>query len=156
VCSLSFNNIFTIKTKCHKFCPPACKYKHAFRLNQSRSFESHSYSYFHCRTLQLFKTKAVGAKKGFELLKKKSDALKKAFRAILQKIIEAKVRMGSDFKEATIGLAGATFAAGDFSRGVLDHVKTRTQVRLNVSTENIAGVHLPIFSLRGEDEVDED
>ncbi len=64
--------------------------------------------------------------------------------------------MGGDFKDATIGLAGATFAAGDFSRGVLDHVKTRTSVRLNVSTENIAGVHLPIFSLRGEDEVDED
>jgi V-type H+-transporting ATPase subunit D len=46
------------------------------------------------RNLQLYKTKAVGAKKGFELLKKKSDALKKAFRAILQKIVEAKIRMG--------------------------------------------------------------
>jgi hypothetical protein len=33
--------------------------------------------------LQVYKLKAVGAKKGFELLKKKSDALKKAFRAIL-------------------------------------------------------------------------
>lgn len=104
----------------------------------------------------MFKTKAVGAKKGYELLKKKSDALKKAFRAILQKIVEAKVRMGSDFKEATLGLAGATFAAGDFSRSVLDHVKTRTSVRLNVNTENIAGVKLPIFMLRGEDEVDDD
>jgi V-type H+-transporting ATPase subunit D len=34
-------------------------------------------------TLQVYKIKAVGAKKGYELLKKKSDALKKAFRAIL-------------------------------------------------------------------------
>ena len=53
-----------------------------------------------CRNLQLYKQKAVGAKKGFELLKKKSDALKKAFRAILAKIVEAKIRMAFDFKEA--------------------------------------------------------
>jgi len=64
--------------------------------------------------------------------------------------------MGAEFKEATMSLAGATFAAGDFSRGVLDHVKTRTSVRLNVSTDNIAGVKLPIFVLRGEDEQDDD
>ena len=89
-------------------------------------------------------------------MKQKSDALKKAFRAILAKIIDAKVRMSVDFKDATIGLAQAQFAAGDFSRGVLDHVKTRTSVRLSVSTENIAGVKLPSFLLRGEDEVDED
>ena len=106
--------------------------------------------------LQVYKIKAVGAKKGFELLKKKSDALKKAFRAILQRIVESKVRMGSDFKEASIGLASAYFAAGDFSRNVLDNVKQRTSVRLNTTTENIAGVRLPSFNLRGEDEVNED
>lgn len=105
--------------------------------------------------MQLYKIKAVGAKKGFELLKKKSDALKKAFRAILQKIVEAKVRMGFDFKEASIGLASAYFAAGDFSRNVIDNVKVRTNVRLNVNTDNCAGVKLPIFSLRGEDELEE-
>jgi len=102
--------------------------------------------------LQLYKIKAVGAKKGFELLKKKSDALKKAFRGILQKIVEAKVRMGLDYKEALLGLAGATFAAGDFSRAVVDDVKVKTNVRLNMHSENIAGVHLPFFMLRGEDE----
>ena len=104
------------------------------------------------RNLQLYKIKAVGAKKGFELLKKKSDALKKAFRGILQKIVEAKVRMGLDYKEALLGLAGATFAAGDFSRAVVDDVKVKTNVRLNMHSENIAGVHLPFFMLRGEDE----
>jgi V-type H+-transporting ATPase subunit D len=107
------------------------------------------------RNLQLYKQKAVGAKKGFELLKKKSDALKKAFRGILQKIVESKVRMGLDFKEASLGLASAYFAAGDFSRNVLDHVKTRTNVRMNIHTENVAGVKLPIFTLRGEDEQEE-
>jgi V-type H+-transporting ATPase subunit D len=29
-------------------------------------------------------------------------------------------------------------------------VKTRTNVRLNVASENVAGVHLPIFSIRGD------
>lgn len=88
-------------------------------------------------------------------MKKKSDALKKAFRGILQKIVESKVRMGLDFKEASLGLASAYFAAGDFSRNVIDHVKTRTNVRMNIHTENVAGVKLPIFTLRGEDELEE-
>ena len=56
------------------------------------------------------------------MLKKKSDALKKAFRAILAKIVESKVRMGVDYKEARMGMAEANFAAGDFSRAVVDHV----------------------------------
>ena len=64
--------------------------------------------------------------------------------------------MGADYKEAQLGLAGATFAAGDFSRSVIDQVKTKTSVRLNVHSENIAGVHLPIFMLRGEDEQNDD
>lgn len=97
----------------------------------------------------------MGAKKGFELLKKKSDALKKAFRALLQKIVEAKIRMGFDFKDAQLGLASAFFAAGDFSRSVVDNVKTRTNVRLNVNTDNVAGVKLPMFNLKGEDELEE-
>lgn len=63
--------------------------------------------------------------------------------------------MGLDFKEASLGLASAYFAAGDFSRNVLDHVKTRTNVRMNIHTENVAGVKLPIFTLRGEDEQEE-
>lgn len=82
--------------------------------------------------MQLFKTKAVGAKKGFDLLKKKSDALKKSFREILVKIVDTKKKMGKEFNEALLALAEANFAAGDFSRNVLDQVKTKTNVRLNV------------------------
>jgi V-type H+-transporting ATPase subunit D len=70
--------------------------------------------------LQLFKGKAVGAKKGFDLLKKKSDALKKAFRVILIKIVDTKKRMGKEFNESLMALAEANFAAGDFSRNVMD------------------------------------
>lgn len=100
--------------------------------------------------LAVFKQKKIGAKKGFELLKKKADALKKSFREILVKILETKKRMGKEFNLALISLAEANFAAGDFSKSVLDSVKTRTNVRLNISSENVAGVHLPIFSLRGD------
>ena len=100
--------------------------------------------------LAVFKQKKIGAKKGFDLLKKKADALKKSFREILVKILETKKRMGKEFNLALIGLAEANFAAGDFSKSVLDSVKTRTNVRLNISSENVAGVHLPIFSLRGD------
>lgn len=100
--------------------------------------------------LAVFKLKKVGAKKGFDLLKKKADALKKAFREIMIKILETKKRMGKEFNESLLALAEANFAAGDFSKSVLDSVKTRTNVRLNVTSENVAGVHLPIFSLRGD------
>ena len=65
-------------------------------------------------TLQLFKQKAVGAKKGFELLKKKADALKKFFREINTQIIKKKKSIGADYNEALIALAEANFAAGDF------------------------------------------
>jgi len=59
------------------------------------------------RNLQVFKIKLVGAVKGHSLLEKKSKALKKEFHKTLGKIVEAKVRMGSDFREALLGLAGA-------------------------------------------------
>lgn len=98
----------------------------------------------------MFKGKAIGAKKGYDLMKKKADALKKAFRDILIKILETKKRMGKDFNEALFALAEANFAAGDFSRNVMDQVKTKTNVRLNVTSDNVAGVHLPLFSLRGD------
>jgi V-type H+-transporting ATPase subunit D len=97
-----------------------------------------------------FKIRKIGAKKGYDLLKKKADALKKAFRGILSKIVETKKRMGKEFNESLMSLAEANFAAGDFSKSVYDSVKTKTGVRLNVSSENVAGVHLPIFTLRGD------
>jgi len=100
--------------------------------------------------LTLFKQKKVGAKKGYDLLKKKADALQKSFRDIMSRILETKKRMGKEFNEALVALAEANFAAGDFSKAVFDSVKTRTNVRLNVTSENVAGVHLPIFTLRGD------
>lgn len=100
--------------------------------------------------LAIFKQKKIGAKKGYDLLKKKADALKKEFRDIMIKILETKKRMGKDYNESLLALAEANFAAGDFSKAVFDSVGARTNVRLNVTSNNVAGVHLPIFSLRGD------
>jgi V-type H+-transporting ATPase subunit D len=107
-------------------------------------------------TLQLFKTKLVGAKKGFDLLKKKADALKKKQREIMIKILEKKKHMGTDYNEAILSLAEANFAAGDFQRNVMDSVKAKSTVRLNMDSSNVAGVLLPMFHVRGGDDEDAD
>ena len=60
--------------------------------------------------------------------------------------------MGKEFNEALFSLAEANFAAGDFSRNVMDSVKTKSNVRLTLTSNNVAGVHLPIFGIRGEAE----
>jgi V-type H+-transporting ATPase subunit D len=73
-------------------------------------------------------------------LKKKSDALKKAFNEIMKKIVETKRRMGKDFNECLLEMAQANFAAGDFGVTVRDSVKTQSNVRLHITCENVAGV----------------
>ena len=102
--------------------------------------------------LQVQKAKIVSAKKGHELLKKKSDALKAHFRKILVEILQVKKSMGKDFSDAMLALASANYAAGEFSRNVVDQVKERANVKLNVATDNIAGVHLPKFKIREMEE----
>lgn len=106
--------------------------------------------------LQQQKAKLKGAKKGHELLKKKADALKKCFREVMLKIIDTKKKMGKEFSEAMFALAEANFAAGDFGRNVADQVKSRSNIRLTVAADNIAGVHLPKFALRGEEREESD
>ena len=90
--------------------------------------------------MQVYKQKKVGAKKGYDLLKKKADALKKQFNEIMKKIVATKKRMGKDFNECQLEMAQANFAAGDFGVTVRDSVKTKTNVRMTIATENIAGV----------------
>lgn len=74
----------------------------------------------------------IGAKKGYDLLKKKSDALKKEFNEIMKKLVMVKKRMGKDFNDCQLEMAQANFAAGDFGVTVRDGVKTKTNVRLNI------------------------
>jgi len=91
------------------------------------------------------KAKLKGAVTGHSLLKKKSDALTMRFRAILSKIVENKQLMGNTMREASFSLAAAKYAAGDFTPTVLENVTTAL-VRAKLTTENVAGVHLPTFS----------
>ena len=58
---------------------------------------------------------------------------------IMKKIVQTKKRMGKDFKECQLEMAQANFAAKDFGVSVRDAVKTKTNVRLEVTCENVAG-----------------
>ena len=73
-------------------------------------------------------------------MKKKSDALKKEFNKILLRLVESKSRMGTDYRDAQLSIAQATYAAGDFSRSVIEQVKSKSSVRVGVLFNNIAGV----------------
>lgn len=105
------------------------------------------------RNLQIFKQKNVGAKKGYDLLKKKADALMKAYNEVLKAIFVAKKGMGKDFTQCQVAMAEATFAAGDFGTIVRDQVKPQTNVRVRITTENTAGVMKPTFNLKTNDEL---
>lgn len=64
--------------------------------------------------------------------------------------------MGKDFNECQLEMAQANFAAGDFGVMVRDSIKTKTNVRLTISTDNVAGVQKPTFNLRGVNEQEDD
>ena len=53
-------------------------------------------------------------------------------------------------------MAQANFAAGDFGVTVRDSVKVKTNVRMTITAENVAGVQQPTFNLRGMDEASDD
>ena len=97
-------------------------------------------------TLQQFKARRVGAKKGFDLLKKKRDALKTRFQLMLREIVDAKHKVGALSSDCAFSMAKAKWAAGDVTQSVIQRVK-RPSVTLKVSTENVSGVYLPIFNL---------
>jgi len=95
--------------------------------------------------LTQLKAKMQGAIRGHKLLKKKSDALTLRFRAILAKIAENKEHMGTDMKNASFSLAAAKYAAGDhINNTVLENV-SQAIIRVKLDTDNVAGVHLPVF-----------
>merc|ERR1711988_1046047 len=64
-------------------------------------------------SLTAMKGKRVGAKKGYTLLKRKSDALQVRFRAMLGHIIETKDEMGVELAKAFFSLTEAQNAAGE-------------------------------------------
>lgn len=113
--------------------------------------------------LQLMKTRKVGAKKGFDLLKKKSDALKMRLQVITKQIYEVcylafshiknKTRMSDEFKEASISHTAAVFVAGDINNKVIEKTKNPSFM-LKVRQDNIAGVKIPVFMSEITDDED--
>eukprot|EP01119_Soliformovum_irregulare_P017698 TRINITY_DN529_c0_g1_i1.p1 TRINITY_DN529_c0_g1~~TRINITY_DN529_c0_g1_i1.p1 ORF type:complete len:299 (+),score=83.54 TRINITY_DN529_c0_g1_i1:110-1006(+) len=92
------------------------------------------------------KIKLKGAVKGHSLLKKKSDALSMKFRTILGKIAECKEAMGHTMRTASFSLATAKWAAHpvDFKSVVVENVD-KASFKLKLTSDNVAGVHLPVF-----------
>jgi len=85
-----------------------------------------------------------------ELLKKKADALKARFRALLKQIKEAKEEVAELMPLAYISLASAFYAAGDFGETIANEAK-KPVFRVHAATDNVAGVILPVFrSERGD------
>jgi len=106
-------------------------------------------------TLQTFKGRLGGAKKGHALLKKKRDALKTKFQALLKDIVDTKLEVGNGLKDASFAYAKAQWAnAGDdITATVLERAK-RPSVTCKLYADNIAGVSIPIFSMVHDPTVD--
>lgn len=102
--------------------------------------------------LTTFKGKQVGAQKGYDLLKKKSDALSARLRGLLKEIKSTKEAVGREMNGASFSISEAVWAAGDFRKKVVEAPqKERAAVRVAVRTDNVAGVKLPVFTLVKEE-----
>jgi len=94
--------------------------------------------------LGVFKQKQVAAKKGYDLLKSKADALKVRFRDICKVIYDTKIGMADQSSDAFFSLTKAEYAAGNFRNNILEGAMTAS-VRVTSRTDNVAGVKLPVF-----------
>jgi len=99
-------------------------------------------------TLQTFKGRLGGAKKGFNLLKKKRDALKARFQQYLKEIVETKLAVGTGLKDAAFSLAKAHWAnsGDDITSTVIERAK-QPSVTCRLKADNVAGVSIPAFHL---------
>lgn len=84
------------------------------------------------------------AKTGWDLLKRKSDAIKVNLNNILKKILVTKRRVGSSLKESAFSHTEAQWAAGDFNNIIIENTKEATY-RIRSKVNNVAGVKLPVF-----------
>ncbi|CDI82294.1 hypothetical protein EAH_00065780, partial [Eimeria acervulina] len=103
-------------------------------------------------TLQVAKQKKKGAAQGYQLLKKKSDALSARFRGMLKEI--TKLSIGDTINEAHFSLAKASWAGGSDLRGQLLQRIKRPAVFVTAAYDNVAGVRLPVFQVTTDPTVD--
>ena len=93
--------------------------------------------------LQNLKEKLKGARKGYDLLKKKSDALTMKFRSLLREIRDTKLSVGNLAKDALFAYTEVKFVASDISPTVIQSVGNMPQLLL-MTIDNIAGVRTPV------------
>ncbi|KAL8449760.1 hypothetical protein Emag_003543 [Eimeria magna] len=103
-------------------------------------------------TLQIVKQKKKGAAQGYQLLKKKSDALSSRFRGMLKEI--TKLSIGENINEAHFSMAKATWAGGNDLREQLMQRIKRPAVFVTAAFDNVAGVRLPVFQITTDPTVD--
>ena len=92
------------------------------------------------------KIRLAAATKGYQLLKKKSDALTMRYRQILKEIVAAKRAMGDNMREAAFALTEVNYAAGDSVKHAAFENVGQATVKVKASTENVAGVKLAAFA----------
>mmetsp|Transcript_146973 Transcript_146973/g.208392 ORF Transcript_146973/g.208392 Transcript_146973/m.208392 type:complete len:252 (+) Transcript_146973:76-831(+) len=99
-------------------------------------------------TLQTFKARLGGASKGFKLLKKKRDALKAKFQALLKEIVDTKLAVGQSLKDGAFALAKAHYASSgdDIASTVIERAKKPT-LTTKLYPDNVAGVSIPVFKM---------
>jgi len=102
--------------------------------------------------LQTYKIKVKGAQKGYDLLKRKSDALKARMRQLLKEIKQMKLEVAELMPKAFIALASGYYAAGEFGNDLMQTVKNAT-LRVYATEQNVAGVKLPVFQENFLDDV---
>jgi len=105
--------------------------------------------------LQLVKARVVGARKGYDLLKKKSDALKAKLRRVTNELYDMKHNMAEQYKEVFIALSQALHVAGDVRDKVIERSK-EPAFTLRIKNDNVAGVRLPEFFIDKSDGADEE
>merc|ERR1712113_967271 len=89
-----------------------------------------------------------GAKKGHGLLKKKRDALKARFQALLKEIVETKLQVGAGLKDGAFSLAKAHWAnsGDDITSTVIERAR-QPSVTCKLKADNVAGVSIPSFAM---------
>ncbi|CAE7247608.1 vha-14 [Symbiodinium sp. KB8] len=103
------------------------------------------------QTEQLYQTKLAGAKTGYDLLKKKRDALRKEHRSMAAAIFKTKQALQGASGNSYFAIDDAVWSAGEFKRKLVNGTYTTPAVQVAVKHDNVAGVALPRFRvIRGE------
>jgi len=100
--------------------------------------------------LQGIRERSVAAKKGYDLLKRKSDAIKLSLNSKLKEILTVKRKVGDLLRDASYEHAQAEFSSGKFNDQVIEATKDAS-FKLKSSIQNVAGVKLPRFDRLKDD-----